>query len=81
MTSRQQKNKMKLMVLTDLAAMCKKLSESSAITEHQRVQVRQFLEEYNSLLRFYGEGIPDKVFEGHRLLIKIARFLPSVAED
>jgi hypothetical protein len=45
------------------------------------VQVRQFVEEYNSLLPFYGEGIPKKVSEAHSLLIKIARFLPTVVED
>jgi hypothetical protein len=35
MASLPEKNEMKLMVLTDLAAVCKKLSDSSAITEDQ----------------------------------------------
>ena len=81
MASLQEKYEMKLMVLTDLAAVCKKLSDSSAITEDQRLQVRQFVEEYDRLLPFYGEGNPKKVFEGHKLLIRIARFLPYVVED
>ena len=81
MASLQEKYEMKLMVLTDLAAVCKKLSDSSAITEDQRAQVRQFVEEYNRLLLFYREAIPEVLFEGHKLLIKIARFLPYVVED
>jgi hypothetical protein len=72
---------MKRMVLIDLAVLCKKLSDSSAITEDQRLRLRQFLEEYNSLTPFSGKGIPDKVFGGEKLLIQIARFLPSVVED
>jgi hypothetical protein len=72
---------MKLMVLTDLAAVCKKLIYSSAITEDQRLQVRQFVEEYDLLLPFYAEGIPEKVFEAHKLMIRMARFLPYLVED
>ena len=81
MTSLHEKCAMKRMVLTDLAALCKKLSDSSAITEDQRLRLRQFVEEYNSLTPFSGQGLPDKVFEGEKLLIQIARFLPYVVED
>ena len=81
MTSLQEKGAMKRMVLTDLAALCKKLSDSSAITEDQSLRLRQFLVEYNSLTPFSGKGIPDKVLGGETLLIKIARFLPNVVED
>ena len=81
MASLQEKNAMKRMVLTDLAALCKKLSDSSAITEDQCLRLRQFVEEYNSLTPFSGKGIPDKVFAGEKLLIKIARFLPEIAEN
>src|SRR5215471_21663087 len=80
MASVQEKYVMKLMVLTDLA-LCKKIIYSSAITEDQRMQFRQFVEEYNLLLPFYGEGIPVKVFESEKLLIKMARFLPNLVED
>ena len=79
--SLEEKYEMKLMVLTDLAAVCKKLSDSSAITEDQRVQVRHFVDVYNQLVPFYGEGTPEVVFEAHKLLIQMARFLPNVVED
>jgi hypothetical protein len=39
MASLQEKYEMKLMILTDLIGVCKKLSVSSALTEQQRVQV------------------------------------------
>jgi hypothetical protein len=81
MASLQEKNAMKRVVLAELAELCKKLSDNSAITEDQRLRLRQFVEQYNSLTPFSGKGIPDKVFEGEKLLIKIARFLPEIAED
>ncbi len=81
MASQQEKLEMKLMILAALAAVCQRLSDSSAITEDQRVQVRQFVAEYHLLLPFYGEGIPEKIFEAHKLLIRMARFLPNVVED
>jgi hypothetical protein len=45
------------------------------------VQVGHFVVVYNQLVPFYCEGIPEVVFEAHKLLIQMARFLPNVVED
>jgi len=81
MASMEEKFEMKRMVLTDLATLCKELSDSSAITQNQRVQVRQFVEEYNLVFPFFGKGILEMDFEGHKLLIRMARFLPNLATN
>ena len=77
----QSKYEMKQMVLTDLADVCKKLSESSAVTEEQRTQMRQFAKEFDSLLPFRGEDIPEAHFEGEYLLARMARSLSELADD
>jgi hypothetical protein len=75
-----EKNEMLVMVLTDLAGICKKLAENSAVPETLRVKAREFGEEFNSLLPVRGKGTAAQHFQGENLLIKIARFLPSVLE-
>lgn len=75
-----EKNEMKKMVLTDLAALCKKLADNPAITEEMRATARQFVERYNLLARFSGKGNDPQHFEGESLIARIARFLPSVLE-
>ena len=79
--SLQSKHEMKVMVLTDLAGVCKKLSESSAITDEQRAKVRQFVEEFTSPSPLSGNHTPGARFEGQTLLIQMVRFLPEVLED
>jgi hypothetical protein len=77
----QAKYEMKQMVLTELAGLCKKLGESSAITEGQRAKVRQFANEFDSLMSMRDKNIPTELFEGEELLVQIARFLPQVVDD
>jgi len=80
MASSESKNEMLVMVLTDLSAICKKLTESSAVPEGLRVQARQFVKEFDSLVPFRGKGTAYQHFQGEDLLIRMARFLPRVLE-
>lgn len=78
MATLEEKNEMEVMVLTDLAAIWKKLAENSALREELRVQARQFVAEFNSLLPYRGEGSHFQHYEGENLLVRMARLLPSV---
>lgn len=77
----QSKDEMKYMVLAELAGLCKKLVESSAITDRQRTKIRQFVNEFDSLMSMRDESSASARFEGTELLERIARFLPQIAED
>ena len=80
MNSMEAKNEMLVMVLTDLAGICKKLAENSAVPEALRVQARKFVEEFDSLSPYRGKGTAAQHVQGEQLLVKIARFLPRVLE-
>jgi hypothetical protein len=80
MTSNESKNEMLVMVLTDLAGICKKLAENSEVPEKLRVEARKFGEEFDSLSPYRGKGTAAQHFEGERLIVAIARFLPDVLE-
>ena len=71
---------MLVMVLTDLSAICKKLTENSAVPEELRVRAREFVTEFDTLLQAGGKGTAGQHFQGEELLIKITRFLPRVLE-
>ena len=79
-TTNAAKNEMKVMVLTDLAAICKKLADNPAITEEMRAKARQFVEKYNSLAPYRGKGDHHQHFEGEKLIDQITLFLPRVLE-
>jgi hypothetical protein len=79
-TTNAAKNEMKVMVLTDLAALCEKLADNPAITEEMRAKARHFVEKYNLLEPYRGKGNHLQHFEGERLIDQIARFLPRVLE-
>ena len=74
------KKEMEVMVLTDLAAICKKLAEHSVLPEELRVQARQFVEEFDFLLPFSGKSTAFQYSSGEVLLVNIARFLPTIIE-
>jgi hypothetical protein len=74
------RNEVKVMVVIDLAATCKKLAESSIVPDHLRGQARVLVEEFESLLPARGKGNPAEHAQGEMLLIKMARFLPKVVE-
>jgi len=80
MATNEAKNEMLVMVLSDLAAICKKLSENPAVPGHLRLQASQFVEEFNSLAPYSGSGTPAQHFRGEQLLVRIARFLPTLLE-
>ena len=80
MPSNESKNEMLVMVLVDLAAICQKLTENSAVPEELRMKAHQFVEEFNLLLPYRGKGTDVQHFHGERLLEKIARFLPRLLE-
>ena len=80
MPSNDSKNEMLVMVLTDLAAICKKLSENSAVPEQLQVQAARFVDQFNELLPYRGKGTAGQHFQGEKLIEKIARFLPRVLE-
>ena len=80
MTSSASKSEMLVMVLIDLAAICKKLSGNSAVPEGLRVKAGEFVAEFNSLLPARGKGTAAQHFHGEGLLIRISRFLPRLLE-
>lgn len=79
-TTNAARNEMKVMVLTDLAALCKKLADNPAITEEMRAKASQFVEEYNLLAPYRGKANHSQHFETEKLLDQIALFLPRVLE-
>ena len=79
-TTNAARNEMKVMVLTDLAALCKKLADNPVITEQMRTKARQFVEKYNLLEPYRGKGHHTQHFEGEQLIEQITRFLPRVLE-
>src|SRR5215467_7436003 len=80
MVTNESKNEMLVTVLTDLAAICQKLAENSAVPEELRVQARKLVEQFNSLLPVRGKGTADQHFEGEQLITRTTRFLPRVLE-
>ena len=76
-TPSESKNEMLVMVVTDLAAICQKLAENSAVPEDLRVQARRFGEEFNSLLPYRGKGDVVKHERGERLLTKKSPILTA----
>jgi hypothetical protein len=80
MPSNEAKNEMLVMVLADLSPICRKLAENSAVPEGLHVKAREFVTEFDSLLPVRGEGTAPQHAQAESLLIKIARFLPSVLE-
>ena len=80
MTSMESKNEMLVMVLSDLAGICKKLAENSAVPEKLRVEARKFGEEFDLLAPYRGKGTAVQHAQAETLLTKIARFLPKVLE-
>jgi hypothetical protein len=74
------RNEVKVMVVIDLAAICKKLAESSIVPDNLRAEARRFVEEFESLLPARGKGTPAEHAQGETLLVKMARFLPRVIE-
>jgi|SRR5262252_9072645 len=79
-TTNSARNEMKVMVLTDLAALCKKLADNPAITEEMRARARHLVEEYNLLAPYRGKGNHPQHFEGEKLVNQMALFLPRVLE-
>ena len=80
MTSNQAKNEVEVMVLSDLAAICKKLAGNSAVPERLREQASEFAKEYDSLMPHKGKGDAAIHFQAESLLIRITRFLPRILE-
>jgi hypothetical protein len=80
MDSNAARNEMKVMVLIDLAAICRKLAESSAVPDDMRADAREMVGEFESLLPARGRGNPSEHFRGETLLFKMARFLEKIPE-
>jgi len=80
MTSGEARNAIKVMVLSDLGAICQKLAERSAVPPSLREQAAQMVEEFNTLLPDRGKGTAPEHFMGEQLLIQMARFLPRIVE-
>ena len=80
MATNESKNEMLVMVLIDLAGICRKLEENSAAPSELRTQAGQLVAEFDELLPRRGKGTPAEHAKGEQLLVKIARFLPRVLE-
>jgi hypothetical protein len=79
-TSNQARNELKVTVLSDLAAICKKVAENSEVPDALRANARELVEEFNSLLPVRGKGNPLEHSQGEFLLIRMARFFPRIIE-
>jgi hypothetical protein len=73
-------NELKAMVVGDLAAICKKVAENSAVPDGLRVTARGMVEEYESLLPTHGRHNLKEHIEGENLLIRMAHFLTELAQ-
>lgn len=80
MDSNEAKNEMLVMVLTDLAGICKKLAHNSAVPEELRANARKLGDEFDSLAPYRGKGTAAQHSQGEMLLSKMAKFLPRVVE-
>jgi hypothetical protein len=80
MTSNQAKNEVEVMVLSDLAAICKKLADNSDVPEKLRTQAGELVKEYDSLVPHRGMGNAVMHFHGESLLVRMARFLPRILD-
>jgi hypothetical protein len=69
-----------VMVLIDLAEICRKLQKSSAVPSELRTQAGKFVAEFEVLLPHRGKGTAMQHGKGETLLTQIARFLPRVIE-
>jgi len=74
------RNEIKVTVVMDLAAICKKLADNSVVPDSLRGQARELVEEFDSLLPARGKGTPSEHAEAEKLLVKMARFLTRVIE-
>jgi hypothetical protein len=80
MTSNRARNELKVMVLSDLAGICKKVAENSEVPDALRADARDLVEQFHSLLPVRGKGNPLEHSQGEFLLIKMARFFPRIME-
>jgi hypothetical protein len=80
MTSDQARNELKVMVLSDLAAICKKVAENSEAPDALRAYASEMVAEFNALLPARGKGNPSQHAQAETLLIKMARFFPRIIE-
>jgi hypothetical protein len=80
MTSNDSKNDILVMVLIDLAAICKKLADNPDVSDRARLKAHQFVEESNLLLPSRGKSEAQQHAAGEQLLTRIARFLPTLLE-
>jgi hypothetical protein len=67
MASSESKNEMLVMVVIDLAAICKKLAEHSAVPEPLRNRAHEFVLEFNRLAEARGKGTAFQHFQGEDL--------------
>jgi len=80
MSENESKNDLKVMILVDLAEICRKVAGHPAAPEAMREQARSFVKQYEFLLPVRGKGNPDEHLWGETLFIQIARFLPQIIE-
>lgn len=82
MTSMELANedKMEVIVLTGLVAICKRLSENSTVPNELQAKARQYVEQYNLLAPYRDRSTTAEHAQGEELLVRIARFLPRVLE-
>jgi len=74
------RNEVKVMVLMDLAAICKKLADNSVVPNNMRVEASTLLEEFDALLPARGKGTASEHAQGEMLLVRMARYLSRVIE-
>jgi hypothetical protein len=80
MASNRARNEVEVMVVTDLAAICQKLAENSAVPQTVRDRAAEFVEEFSLLVQYRGRGDARVHLQAENLLIKIARFLSRIPE-
>jgi hypothetical protein len=74
----QAKNELQVMVLNDLAEICKTVADNSAATENLRQQAGQLAAEFNSLVPYRGKANAPVHLRAEQLLVQM--FLSRIVE-
>jgi len=74
------KNTVEVMVLSDLAAICMKLAENSAVPVRLREQAGELVQEFEWLVPNRDKSDAAMHTRGENLLVRMVRFLPRILE-
>jgi hypothetical protein len=80
MDENEARNAIKVTVLSDLSAICKKVADDPVVPDDLRARAGALVDEFNELAKVRGRGNAAEHAEGEALLTRMARFLPRINE-